>query len=155
MDESLNEFAGLLQSRGLHAALDMLNSRTPHRYTGVYRYDGDMLRNVLLFDRWDEAVRGGPDAPMAQTFCAIVPGAGATLEVVDGRADERFPWMHENPVVSYCGALIRDRLGQVFGTVCHFDLRPCEAGSSQLPLLLACTDLIYGNLFPGGPSASG
>ena len=33
-------------SDGVHAALRYLNSRTPHRFTGVYRYDGDVLRNM-------------------------------------------------------------------------------------------------------------
>ena len=146
MPHDLDQFSTALQREGLHSALGVLNEYTPHRFTGVYRFDGDMLRNIALFDRWSVDVKGGPDAPMAETFCAIVPKEGLWLEVVDGRADSRYPWMHENPVVCYCGALIKDDAGEPFGTVCHFDLQPCEAGSSQVPLLLAATPLIFQSL---------
>ncbi len=128
---------------GLHAALGFLNSRTPHRFTGVYQYDDQILRNRALFDRWDPSVTSGPDAPMRETFCALVPASGTSLEVVDGRADKRFPWMSGNAVVCYCGAMIQGPDGTPFGTVCHFDLQPCEAGSTQIPLLLASTRPLY------------
>ena len=141
--EDLERLHGVLRQDGLRGALRLLNAHAPHRFTGVYRFDGDMLRCVALFDRWNPDDQSGADAPMAQTFCAIVPTQGDALEVVDGRSDQRFPWMNENPVVCYCGALLRDESGQPFGTLCHFDVQPCEAGSTQVPLLLACAPLIY------------
>jgi len=105
------------------------------------------LRNIALVDRWNPEVRQGDDAPMSETFCAIVADEeDATLEVGDGSRDPRFPWMQSNPVVCYCGALIRDHIGEPFGTVCHFDVQRCEAGASQLPLLVAASRLIYGSV---------
>lgn len=144
MQRQSREFQRILDSEGLLPALRFLNSNTPHRFTGVYRYDGDWLRNLALFDRWDPRVTKGEDAPMSQTFCAIVPDQDGTLEVVDGPTDPRFPGMQDNPVVCYCGALIRDHLGEPFGTVCHFDVNRCQAGASQIPLLLEASPLIYG-----------
>jgi hypothetical protein len=44
-------FTDLLHQQGVHAALEHLNHRTPHRYTGLFRFDGEMLRNEALFDR--------------------------------------------------------------------------------------------------------
>jgi hypothetical protein len=139
----LGHFERTLQSHGLHPALRLLNARTSHRFTGVYRYDGALLRNVALVDRWNPDVTKGDDAPMAETFCAIVPSVGETLEVTDGPEDARFPWMVSNAVLSYCGALIRDPSGDPYGTLCHFDLARCEVSSTQLPLLAAATPLIY------------
>lgn len=144
MSPLIDDFERTLSSSGLHAALGLLNARTTHRFTGVYRFDGDWLRNVALFDRWNPQAAGGVDAPMRETFCAILPTQGATLEVVDGSTDGRFPWMSENAVMSYCGALIRAESGDPFGTLCHFDMSRCEAASSQLfPLMEAAAPLIY------------
>lgn len=140
----IDVFEQTLRASGLHAALGVLNARTTHRFTGVYRYDGDWLRNVALFDRWNPRSEGGADAPMRETFCAIVPSQGLALEVVDGSTDARFPWMNENAVVSYCGTLIRSETGDSFGTLCHFDLSRCEAAASQLlPVMTAAAPLIY------------
>ncbi len=146
MTNSIEVFTQSLGSEGLHAALRVLNSHTPHRFTGVYRYDGEMLRNVALFDRWNPETTTGPDAPMRETFCALVPAAGGSLAVVDGKVDSRFPWMQANAVICYTGVMIKDEAGQPFGTVCHFDLERCEAGSSQLPLMQRATELIYEKL---------
>jgi hypothetical protein len=139
----VEEFRKALSRGGLHAALKSLNQHASHRFTGVYRYDGDTLRNVALFDRWNPQLEVGEDAPMDQTFCAIVPSRGVALEVVNGPKDERFPWMQANPVVCYCGALLRDEGGQPWGTVCHFDTQPCEAATSHLPELLALAPMVY------------
>lgn len=153
MQSLIHEFERMLQSRGLHAALGLLNSRTTHRFTGVYRFDGEWLRNVALFDRWNPLQAVGADAPMRETFCAIVPTQGTTLEVIDGSTDPRFPWMNENAVVSYCGTLIRAVTGDPFGTLCHFDTGRCEAASSQLfPLMAAAAPLIYRAVAAGPPA---
>ena len=44
MQPEIEAFTACLQ-QGPHQGLEYLNSRTPHRYTGVFRFDGDMLRN--------------------------------------------------------------------------------------------------------------
>lgn len=143
MPHIVQDVQDALAAGGLFAALRTLNQRAPHRFTGVYRYDGDTLRNVALFDRWHPEAERGTDAPMAETFCALVPSQGMSLEVVDGTTDKRFPWMRDNDVVCYCGALLRDEAGTPWGTVCHFDLQPCEAARSILPEMLAVSALVY------------
>lgn len=142
MHKSLVEFNELLRTRGAHAALGFLNARTTHRFTGIYRFDGEWLRNLALFDRWNLQVTRGEDAPMRQTFCALVSGQGTSLEVLDGSVDPRFPWMNDNAVVSYCGALIAID-GVPAGTLCHFDVKRCESASSELPLLAAAGPALY------------
>lgn len=39
-----SRFASPLQQHGVRAALRYLNDRTPHRYTGLFRFDGDVPR---------------------------------------------------------------------------------------------------------------
>ena len=126
----------------MFGALQYLNGRTPFRFTGIYRFDGDTLRNVALFDRWSPESRQGADAPMSETFCAIVKQQGDAVQVSDGRTDPRYPWMAGNAVTCYCGALIRDATGDPVGTLCHFDLLPVEQPSSELALLRAAAPLV-------------
>lgn len=139
--EELCSVETALRTDGLHGALRVLNGRTPFRFTGVYRFDGDTLRNVALYDRWTPDVPDGDDAPLGETFCAIVQKVNDPLEVTDGRRDARFPWMQANAVGSYYGAPIRDANGRAVGTLCHFDLDPCQALASEVPLLVQAAAL--------------
>jgi hypothetical protein len=150
----IDVFEQTLRTGALPAALRLLNAGTPHRFTGVYRFEGSRLRNVALFDRWNPEMTRGDDAPMGETFCAIVPTQDGQLEVLDGRSDARFPWMNTNAVASYCGVLIRTDDGDPFGTICHFDVERCEAASTQFKILQAAAPLIYRAVMDGAAEPS-
>lgn len=136
-------FSLRLGQQGLPGALAFLNARTPHRFTGVFRFDGETLRSVALVDSWDRSVGQGEDIPLAQAYCAVLHDTGEPLEVLDSRTDGRYPGMADSPVVSYCGVLIRDPDGQPWGALCHYDLKPCQTKSSDMPLLAAAAGLLY------------
>lgn len=136
----------ILQQQGIHAALKYLNSRTPHRYTGVFRFNGDVLSNEALFDRYDSAVLKGGDTPMEATYCSLVGRQEAPLEITDSSADSRVKGLVDTPVVSYCGVLIRDEAGKAFGTLCHYDMQRCEERTTDLPLLQAAAAMLYQKL---------
>lgn len=138
-----SELKHLLDSNDIHGVLRKLNSRTSFRFTGLYVFDGDTLRNFALFDRWSPAETKGADAPMSETYCAIAGRLNRGLEVEDGQADDRFPWMQGNPVLSYCGVPIHAPDGQAVGTVCHFDLQSCEAPDTEVELLQGVTPFLY------------
>lgn len=128
---------------GLRAALKLMNSRTPHRYTGVFRFDDEMLRNVALIDKWDISVEQGEDVPIAEAYCAHLHRTGEPLEVEDGNGDLRVPWMAGSPIVSYCGAVIQAPDGAPWGALCHFDTARCDVKSSDMPLLVEAARLLY------------
>jgi hypothetical protein len=136
-------FRDQLRFGGLPAALEYLNRRTSHRFTGVFRFEGDMLRNVHLVDKWDPAVQRGDDVPLASAYCAHLERTGDPLEVTNGAVDPRTPWMADASVISYCGAPILSPDGTPCGALCHFDTLPCEAKNSDLPLLVAAAALLY------------
>lgn len=131
---SLERFKSLLNNSGLHDALGFLCSRTPHRYTGVYKFDGETLRNLALYDSYDPKVIKGEDAPMAATYCSLVQHQGK-LEINDAETDRRVKGIIITPVVSYCGVLIRDAEGNPFGTLCHFDMKRCQESVLDFPML--------------------
>ena len=149
LQPELAEFTALLQQQGVHAALGYLNHRTPHRYTGVYRFDGDTLRSEALFDRKLPEVRLGADAPMAATYCSLVGRNEAPVQILDAAVDPQALGI-ATPVISYCGALIRDGQGKAFGTLCHYDLQRCQERTTDQPLLEAAALLLYQRLYPTG-----
>lgn len=140
--QDLAEFRVALAD-GLHAALRYLNSRTPHRYTGVYRYQGEMLHNVALFDPYEPEKQRGADIPMADAYCSNVGRNREPLEFADAKSDGRFPYLAGSPVVSYSGVLISSPEGVPYGTLCHYDEQRCETRASDIPLLQAVAPLIY------------
>ncbi|GAA4054261.1 hypothetical protein GCM10022409_46640 [Hymenobacter glaciei] len=148
MQAEIAEFTVLLDQQGVHAALGYLNHRTAHRYTGVYRFDGDMLRSEVLFDRNLDDVRLGADAPMAATYCSLVGRHEAPVQILDAAVDPQALGI-ETPVISYCGALMRDGQGKAFGTLCHYDLQRCQERTTDQPLLNAAAQLLYQHLHPG------
>jgi PAS domain S-box-containing protein len=127
----------------VHAVLRYLNGRTAHRFTGLYRFDGAVLRNVALYDREEPATRVGADAPLGETYCGIVGAAERPFFTAHAGEDPRLVEhaAREN-VVSYCGALVRAAGGTPVGTLCHFDLRPQPVPADEIPLLEAVAPLL-------------
>lgn len=136
-------FERALRQQGLRAGLHFLNRRTSHRYTGVFRFDADMLRSVALVDSWDPSIELGDDVPLAAAYCAHLYRTGEPLEVEDGSHDDRVGGMARSPVVSYCGAVIRDADGRPWGALCHFDPARCDSKESDMPLLIAAAAIIF------------
>ncbi|MHB8915671.1 MAG: hypothetical protein ACYC4K_07640 [Thiobacillus sp.] len=79
VDHNKRRFEAILSSAGISAALGFLNARTPHRFTAIYRYDGDMLRNEYLYDQFHTEVVKGEDVPLAKAYCSIVAHTRSAL----------------------------------------------------------------------------
>jgi hypothetical protein len=146
LQPEINAFTALLH-QGTHPALEYLNSRTPHRYTGVFRFEGDLLYNEVLFDRYQPAIRQGEAVPLAMTYCALVGRQEAPVQLLDASTDPLAAGV-ETAVISYCGVLIRDGQGRAYGTLCHYDLQRCQERTTDLPLLQAAAQLLYQKLHP-------
>jgi CheY-like chemotaxis protein/nitrogen-specific signal transduction histidine kinase len=133
----------ILSTQGLHDALRFLNSRTPHRFTGLYRFEPPTLHNIALFDSETPGATKGADAPMAETYCSIVGKHERGFTSEDTRHDDR---LRTHParttIISYCGVLLRDAEGRPFGTLCHFDLVPSEVPIREMPLMEAAAPLL-------------
>lgn len=146
----LEAFRSALRAEGLHAALGVLNRRTEHRFTGVYRFAEPTLRNLLLFDRETPDVRVGADSPMEATYCSIVGEIESPFWTRDARGDARVA-AHpaRDEVISYCGVLLRTPEGERFGTLCHFDVRAREVPRRELSVLSAVAGLVVEHLPEG------
>jgi hypothetical protein len=69
----LTEFAALVQQQGVHAALAYLNRRTPHRYTGLFRFEGALLRSEVLVDGNQPLVHRGKARRFARWWAGSKP----------------------------------------------------------------------------------
>ncbi len=80
-----------LRLKGLHGALAALNATTPYRLTGVYRFDGGMVRSVALFDRKNPHLTVGVDVPWQDSYCRLTAENGGRCEIVDAPHDAASP----------------------------------------------------------------
>lgn len=131
----------LLSDEGIHAALRCLNARTRFRFTGLYHAEPPLLRNVHLFDRENPTLHiSGAVCLIDGTPCSIVCATRAPFGTGDALRDPRLgQHAMRDTVLSYAGVPIRMADGRVWGTLCHFDVRPRLLPPAELPVLEALT----------------
>jgi GAF domain-containing protein len=119
---SIDTFKAALASAGTDSALAFLNDGVAHRYSAVYRLEGDVLRNILLHDKAGE-VRPAylAEVPFETSFCQFVirDGQFQTSDSAEDRRLDGHPY--QGVMVSYHGVPIMAE-GEVWGTLCHFDV---------------------------------
>ncbi|HEX8850473.1 MAG TPA: GAF domain-containing protein [Gemmatimonadaceae bacterium] len=143
-----------LREGGVPAALEMLNARTRFRFTGIYRAEPPLLRNVFLVDRENPTVRVcGAVCPLDETYCAITCAREAAFMTHDATRDAR---LGDHPardsVISYAGVPLRLAGGRAWGTLCHFDLRPRLLPRGELVLLEAAAPIFVRWLLADSPT---
>ena len=108
------------------ATLARLNSRTRFRFTGLYRVAPPYLRNLYLYDRENPNLNvSGEISRLDETYCAIVCAVGHLFATVNSDNDVRLAThAARERVISYCGVPIRRESGVIWGTLCHYDVRP-------------------------------
>lgn len=121
---------------GPRAAIAFLNSLTSHRFTSLYRFDGEMLRNAIFYDRENPELDHCEDIPVLASFCVFVRDSGATFKTRDARHDVRLNnHPKQNTIQSYCGVPLLNPQGKMFGTICHFDFKPGHIEDLDVELL--------------------
>ena len=137
--ETASRCARILAKDGPVEALRFLNARTRFRFTGIYRVEPPVLRNVWLFDRENPTLNvSGEVCPLEETYCAIVAGSQQPFRTRDARRDDRLTaHAARECVISYCGVPIRRDDGRVWGTLCHFDVRPRLLPHAEIVVLEA------------------
>ncbi len=139
----LPEIKHLVRSGQIRSALALLNSLTEHRFTALYRFDRDTLRNLYFFDRENPAVESTDAIPVLASYCVYVRDTNAAFETTHASQDER---VRDHPkrstLQAYCGVPLVGEDGRSFGSVCHFDFDPRAISPANLELMEAFADLI-------------
>jgi len=143
-DSAITKLRRVLTEQGVIAALRVLNARTPHRYTGVYKYTPEILRSIYLVDAFDPSVVKGGDVPNEDAYCILLGNEG---KLAFGQVeDATCPIKLASPVVSYCGVLLVRSDGEPFGSLCHYDVARCQEPASQMPYLVLIAPYIVSKL---------
>lgn len=139
----VQRFREVLVSDGLFEAMRYANDQSEHRFTAIYYFDGPVLRNLLLVDKQDRAVRKCPDLPVLESYCLYVREAVARFQVDAAATDPRVEGHPKQHVVqSYCGIPILAGDGTLWGTICHFDYAPRHYDDDEVAVLEAVAPMV-------------
>lgn len=149
IDQVCRECSTIVSTSGIGPALAWLNARTRFRFTGLYRVDPPLLRNLELFDRENPHINvSGEVRKLDDTYCALVYYSGP-FDTPDSARDDR---LNGHPsrasVISYAGVPLRRENGEVWGTLCHFDVRPRLLPRGERRLLESVGPVFAASLAP-------
>jgi len=119
------KFKMALEADGLWAAMRWLNDRVPYRFTAIFAFDGDMLRNICLIDKQNQNITKCSDQPITESYCMYIHRSGERFSVAEASLDGRVA-LHpkRQSVQCYYGIPLFDSERKTLGTVCHFDSMP-------------------------------
>ena len=124
-----------MERGGIHGALRFLNARSPYRYTAIYRFEGEMVRNLYLFDRLGTVSSDPSPVSMGDTFCRFV-GAPGIFSTGNSLEDSRLDGHPKREEFKSCFGLPLSRNpGIIFGSLCHFDAFPQSIADDEIPFL--------------------
>ncbi len=102
-----------------------LNDRVPYRFTAIFAFDGDLLRNILLVDKENPSITNCPDQPIMDSYCIYIRRSSESFTLTEARLDPRVEGHPKrNSLQCYYGIPLFGAGGNLLGTVCHFDVAP-------------------------------
>ncbi len=122
MASTAERFRATVAADGLWAAIRSLNAASPYRFTAIFGFDGDLLRNVCLVDKEDLTVKNCADQPITESYCIFIQRAAEPFSVEYALRDKRVNGHpKQRSYQCYYGIPLVGRNGKLLGTVCHFD----------------------------------
>jgi hypothetical protein len=132
-------FRATIATAGLWAAMRSLNASSPYRFTAVFAFDGDLLRNVCLVDRKDVSIKSCDAQPITESYCIFIKRVAEPFSVEHAMRDKRVDGHpKQRSYQCYYGIPLLGRDGKLLGTVCHFDI---EAVPVSGDVVMALDDL--------------
>jgi len=120
-----------------------LNGLTDHRFSAMYLFESELLKNLYFFDREEPARTGCPDIPVMASYCVFVRDSERMFVTADSLTDARvFGHPKRLEVRSYCGVPLVNEAGRMIGTICHFDARPLTISDQNVSLMEAVSDML-------------
>jgi GAF domain-containing protein len=153
--DALSQLKRILAIDGVRAAVAYLNSLTTHRFTSLYQFEGETLRNLIFYDRENPEIEKCSDIPVLASYCVFVRESGVMFATDDALQDERvLSHPKRETVQSYCGVPLLDRDGEMFGTICHFDFKPGRVADADVELLECMAPLLQSNFEKTAPAVA-
>jgi GAF domain-containing protein len=143
------QFQARIDSDGLRGAMQWLNHQVPYRFSAIFRFDGDMLRNVCFVDKQNPELISCTDQPITDSYCIYIYRTSEEFRLEDSMRDPR---VAEHPkrqgYQCYYGIPLFDRDNRMLGTVCHFDQGPILVTEAIVSTLDELGPLISEAAFP-------
>jgi GAF domain-containing protein len=132
-----------LSKEGVRGAVKFVNSLSPHRFTSLYRFHIETLRNIAFFDRENPDVEKCDDIPVQASYCVFIRDHAANFLLPDAGTDDRVKDHPKRTLVQrYCGVPLLDKDGKLFGSICHFDFEPGSISDKDVELLEMMGDVL-------------
>jgi GAF domain-containing protein len=130
------DFERTLEQDGILAGLRFLNGRVAHRCSAIYRLQHLTARNLYFHDREGALLPSAfGTVPLGDGFCQHALREGFFL-TDDTRTDSRVDGSpFKGVVIAYHGLPLRDKVGRLFGSLCHFDFVPRTLPDEELEVL--------------------
>ncbi len=125
MYEQMIKLVKLLDACNIQAGLEYLNSRVPHRFTAIYKLDGDVFILQHFVDKLGEiAPQLLTKVPFDASFCQYSVGLGQFVSE-DTINDQRLNGHpNQGTLGTYVGLPLTLMPFGLYGTFCHFDFDP-------------------------------
>ena len=140
------EFRRALQG-GTLAGLRYLNARTPHRFTGIFKYEGETLVNLLLVDREHAHAAPWANFSVSDSFCSVIRETGQPFILGNASVDARVAnHPARDKIISYCGVPLLAVSGELFASLCHFDYKPILFSALDIDFVMHAAPLLLESL---------
>lgn len=142
-DGLIQECEQALRQKGLLGLLCALNAKTPYRFTGIYRFEGEWVKSVWLYDRTDPTVLTGSDVLWDASYCRLAATDGERCEIRDSLNDARLITHAAREVVQcYVAVVLHFGDRTPVGTLCHYDVKPRSTPADAFEGLRAVRPLV-------------
>ncbi len=136
MQSATQHFKATLNEDGLLGAMRWLNSTVPYRYSAIFGFDGDTLKNLCLIDKAAPSVTQCDSQSISESYCLYIHRTPATFALEDAVHDTRVDGHPKQQLFqSYYGVPLFDDRGELRGTVCHFDAAAQPASREMAEIL--------------------
>lgn len=149
------DFQNAVSSKGLWAAMQWLNAKVPYRYTAVFAFHGDTLRNLCLVDKLDARITRCEDQPITNSYCIYIRRSSEKFSVEEAALDPRVQGHPKSRSYQcYYGVPLFGADGKLVGTVCHFDVDPVPVTAGVVAALDDLAPFIARAVSHPGPGAA-
>ena len=146
------QFETTVKTDGLWAAMRRINDRGPYRFTAIFAFDGDMLRNICLVDKENADITRCSNQPITDSYCIFIQRSGERFGVEEALRDSRVDGHpKQRSYQCYYGIPLVGLDGRLRGTVCHFDIAPIRVTDEVVSALDDLAPLIAAAAFPEFP----
>ena len=139
-------FRQSLTDHGIRRVLELLNARTPYRFTAIYKLEGSVLRAQHAYDRACEYRTWLMVVPLERSFCQYAIESGEFMTSCVSKDTRLANRPFAGMVEAYYGQLLVRPNGTPYGTFIHFDLDSRSIATEEVEFLRKTVPLLMKRL---------